>query len=437
MMTYKFETIQLVAGYDVRQFFNRGLVSSIAMTIASGLGTFKQGRDVFMGKLVGHYYSRYDNPTVKILEERIIAAENGVAGVAAASGQGAQLVTLLALCDPGENIVACAKGLFGGTYGQFKLLTKIGINVKYADDFRPDSFFKQIDEKTRAIYVESISNPNLIVAPLRALAILAKAHGIPLIVDNTCGMGGYIIRPKDFGADIVVHSTSKWVCGHGNFLGGMLIDLGTFKWADSDKFKHKFVAAHGQSQFAVKARGIMATVATMQNAMGAWITLMGMNTLSLRAQRHCENALALATMLQNHPKVLWVSYPGLETHGQHELAVSTLSKNYNKETAFGGIVCFGLGDDERSESLIDNLTLANHASHMGDTKTLIIHVGSTQNVGLEPADKKKMGILPDLIRVSVGLEHIEDLEEDFKQALSHVKEQPAGSKEKVTTQVAA
>ncbi|KAJ7124112.1 O-acetylhomoserine ami [Mycena crocata] len=413
---HHFDTLQLYAGHAGDKAGNGPRAVPIHASVGYMFQNSKHGQDLFSGKIPGHYYSRVGNATVDVLEERMAALEGGVAAVAAASGQAAQLMTLLGLCDAGQNIIA-HKGLFGGTYGQFKqLFRKFNITIKFVIDVKPELFAEAIDENTRGIFVESISNPNLILGPISELAKVAHEHDIPLVVDNTCGMGGYIIRPIDHGADIVVHSTTKWVSGHGTVLGGMIIDSGRFDWDASPRFQGAFSAKYQDRLrvFALKMKNeMLSDMGAMQNAFGAFLTLQGLETLSLRAQRHCDNALAFARWLSAHPKVSWVRYLGLKSHPDHARAVQSLRTN-----AFGGLVCFGIAGEPRE--MIDNLKLANNMSHMGDAKTLIIHPDSTTNLSMTPQELVASGVRRDLIRVSIGIENIVDIIADFSQALDHV-----------------
>ncbi|KAJ6597788.1 O-acetylhomoserine ami [Mycena vulgaris] len=412
---HHFDTVQLYAGHVVDKAGNGPRAVPIEASVAYMFQSSDHGSELFKG-VGGNVYSRLTNGTVDVLEQRMAALEGGVTAVAAASGQAAQLMTLLGLCDAGQNIIAPQNGLFGGTYGQFKNLSKkFNITVKFVADIKPELFAQAIDENTRAIFVESISNPSLILAPILELAQVAHEHGIPLVVDNTCGMGGYIIRPIEHGADIVVHSTTKWVGGHGTVLGGMIIDSGRFDWDASPKFKDAFNARYDRrTAFALKMRWeMLRDMGGCQSAFGAFLTLQGVETLSLRAQRHCDNSLALAKWLEKHPKVAWVSYPGLKHHPDHARAVESL-----RENTFGGIVCFGITGHPRD--MVDNLKLASNLSHMGDAKTLIIHPASTTNQSMTDEEVLASAVRRDLIRVSVGIENIVDIIEDFGQALEHV-----------------
>ncbi|KAJ7026809.1 O-acetylhomoserine ami [Mycena alexandri] len=414
-----FETLQLHAGQVPNKAGNGPRAVSIEASVAYMFQNSDHGSELFKGS-PGNVYSRLTNGTVDVLEQRMAALEGGVAAVAASSGQAAQLMTLLGLCDSGHNIIAAQNGLFGGTYGQFKqLFKKFNITIKFVADVNPELFAKAIDENTRAIFVESISNPNLILAPIAQLSEIAHERGIPLVVDNTCGLGGWLIRPIDHGADIIVHSTTKWIGGHGVAMGGMIVDSGRFDWDASPKFKGVFNEKYdSRMTFALKMKWeMLRDMGGCQTAFNAFLTLTGLETLSLRAQRHCDNSLALAKWLEAHPKVTWVSYPGLKSHPDYARAVEVLHEN-----AFGGIVCFGIAGHPRE--LVDNLKLASNVSHMGDAKTLIIHPSSTTNQSMSEEEVLASGVRRDLIRVSVGIENILDIIADFSQALQGVASQP-------------
>ncbi|KAJ7841877.1 O-acetylhomoserine ami [Mycena olivaceomarginata] len=414
-----FDTLQIHAGHVADKAGNGPRAVPIHASVAYMFQSSDHGSDLFKGT-PGNVYSRLSNETVDVLEQRMATLEGGVAAVATSSGQAAQLMTLLGLCDSGHNIIAPQNGLFGGTYSQFQqLFKKFNIKIKYVADLKPELFAEAIDENTRGIFVETISNPSLILAPIAELAQLAHEHDIPLIVDNTCGMGGWMIRPIDHGADLVVHSTTKWVGGHGTVLGGMIIDSGRFDWDASPKFKGVFSEKYDRHKaFALKMRWeMLRDMGACQSAFSAFLTLQGLETLSLRARQHCDNSLTLAKWLESHPKVTWVSYLGLKSHPDHKRAAESL-----RENAFGGIVCFGINGHPRD--VIDNLKLTSNLSHMGDAKTLVIHPGSTTNQSMSDEEVLASGVRRDLIRVSVGIEHIADIIEDFEQALEYV---PGGS----------
>jgi len=297
--------------------------------------------------------------------------------------------------------------------------------VKFVTDDKPESFAAAIDDKTKAIYVESIGNPKYNVSPLPDLAKVAHDHGIPLIVDNTFGMGGYLVRPIDHGADIIVHSATKWIGGHGTTIAGVIVDAGKFDWASSGKFPGftepsegyhglKYSETFGKVAFAIKVRiEILRDLGPALNPFAAFLLLQGLETLSLRAQRHSDNALALAQWLEKHPKVAWVSYLGLKSHASNELANKLLRPN-----AYGGVLSFGVkGDAADASKVVDNLKLASNLANVGDAKTLVIHPATTTHQQLSEGEQLATGVTPDLIRVSVGIESIADIIADFEEAL--------------------
>lgn len=425
----EFETLQLHAGQSPDPTTNARAVPIYAST-SFVFNDSAHGADLFELKQAGHIYSRIGNPTVDVFEKRIATLEGGVAAVATASGQSAQFLAISTILDSGDNLVSTSY-LYGGTYNQFKVtFKKFGIHVKFVHGDDPAAFEAAIDEKTKAIFVESIGNPKYNIAPIPELAKVAHKHGIPLIVDNTFGMGGYLIRPISLGADIVLHSATKWIGGHGTTIAGVIIDSGKFDWTRSGKFPSftspsegyhglVFSETFGSTAFAVKLRvELLRDIGPALNPFAAFLLLQGLETLSLRAQRHSDNAISLAKWLLDHPKVSWVSYPGLPSHEYHERAKELLRPN-----AFGGVLSFGVKGDARVASkLVDNLRLASHLANVGDAKTLVIHPGTTTHQQLTDEEKKDTGVTPDLIRVSVGIEHINDIIADFEQALKSVPE---------------
>jgi len=365
---------------------------------------------------------------VEVFEKRIAALEGGAAAVAASSGQAAQFMAISNIAGAGDNIVSTSY-LYGGTYNQFKVfLKKFGIAVKFVASDEPSAFAAAIDEKTKAIFVETIGNPKYNISPMSEIAKLAHEHKVPLIVDNTFGMGGYLVRPIEHGADIVVHSATKWICGHGTTIAGVIVDSGNFDWT-SGRFPSftspaegyhglKFSETFGTLAFSMKLRlDILRDLGAALNPFGAFLLLQGLETLSLRAQRHSDNALALARYLEGHDKVTWVSYVGLESHPSHQLALKTLRRG-----AFGGMVNFGVkgGDPAVGSKMVDSLRLASNLANVGDAKTLVIHPASTTHRQLTDEEQRICGISPDLIRVSVGIEHIDDIIADFEEALKVV-----------------
>ncbi|KAI6144351.1 Cys/Met metabolism PLP-dependent enzyme-domain-containing protein [Pisolithus tinctorius] len=423
----QFETLQLHAG-QIPDPTTKARAVPIYASTSFVFNDSAHGAALCELKTPGHIYSRIGNPTVDVFESRMAALEGGVAAIGTSSGQSAQFLALSTIASTGDNIVSTSY-LYGGTYNQFKVtFKKYGIGVKFVPGDDPAAFEAAIDEKTKAIYVESIGNPKYNVAPTSDLAKVAHEHGIPLVVDNTFGMGGYLIRPISLGADIVVHSATKWIGGHGTTIAGVVIDSGKFDWTRSGKFPSftepsesyhglVFSETFGSSAFAVKLRvDLMRDLGPALNPFGAFLLIQGLETLSLRAQRHSDNALALATWLLNHPKVSWVSYLGLPNHEYHERAKELLRPN-----AFGGVLSFGVqGDIGAASQLVDNLRLASNLANVGDAKTLVIHPATTTHQQLTIDERLATGVTPDLIRVSVGIEHIDDIITDFEHALKSV-----------------
>ncbi|KAF8953671.1 Cys/Met metabolism PLP-dependent enzyme-domain-containing protein [Flammula alnicola] len=423
----EFDTIQLHGGQAPDTATNARAVPIYATT-SFVFNDSAHGADLFGLRTLGNIYSRIGNPTVAVFEDRVAALEGGVAAVATASGQSAQFLAISALAGVGDNIVSSSY-LYGGTYNQFKVTFKhFGIGVKWVTEDTPEAFAAVIDEKTKAIYVESIANPKYILSDIPALAKIAHAHGIPLIVDNTFGMGGYLIRPIEHGADIVVHSATKWIGGHGTTIAGVIVDSGKFDWTQSGKFPAftepsegyhglKFSETFGAAAYAVRVRTeFLRDIGPALNPFGAFLLLQGLETLSLRGQRHSENALALASYLEKHPQVTWVSYLGLKSHQSHELANKLLRAN-----AYGGVLSFGVkGDIQQATKVVDSLKLASNLANVGDAKTLVIHPASTTHSQLSAEEQLASGVTPDLIRVSVGIEDIKDIIADFEAGLQIV-----------------
>ena len=376
----------------------------------------------------GNIYTRIMNPTTGVFEERVAALEGGVAALGVASGQAAETLAILNIAGTGDNIVS-SSSLYGGTYNLFAYtLPKLGITTRFVDGSNPASFAPAIDARTKAVYLETIGNPRLDIHDIRAIADVAHAHGIPLIVDNT--FAPLLTQPIAHGADIVIHSATKWIGGHGTAIGGVVVDSGKFDWAASPRFKSEFVdpdpSYHGISY--TKAFGPLAFILKLRvqglrdlgpalSPFNAFLFLQGLETLPLRIQRHSENALAVAQWLEKQPEVTWVSYPGLASHPSHGLAKRYLSGG------FGGIVTFGVkGGLEAGRRLIDNVKVFSLLANVGDAKSLIIHPASTTHSQLAPEDQVSTGVTPDLIRLSVGLEHIDDIIADLTQALAAAAE---------------
>jgi O-acetylhomoserine (thiol)-lyase len=371
----------------------------------------------------GNIYTRIMNPTTGVFEERLAALEGGVGALGLASGQAAETLTILNLARAGQNIVS-SSSLYGGTYNLFHYtFAKIGIDVKFVDGSDPANFAAAIDDNTRAVYLETIGNPRLDVADISAIADVAHAAGIPVIVDNT--FAPLLAQPLKQGADIVIHSATKWIGGHGTVIGGVVVDGGTFDWAASPRFHDDFVApdpsyhgvsyteAFGNLAFILKLRvqGLR-DIGPALSPFNAWQLLQGLETLPLRIERHSANALTVARWLEDRPEVCWVNYPGLPSHPSHEVAKRTL------HGGFGGMITFGInGGVETGKAFIDSVKLFSLLANVGDAKSLVIHPASTTHQQLTDEEQAATGVTPDLVRLSVGIEHIDDILADLDQAL--------------------
>lgn len=429
---YRYETLQVHAGQSPAPGTNARAVP-IYQTTSYTFNSAEHGASLFALKEFGNIYTRIMNPTTDVFEQRIAALEGGVAAVATSSGQAAQFLAITTIAQAGDNIVSTSY-LYGGTYNQFKVaLPRLGIHVKFVDGDNPEDFKKAIDAKTKAIYVETIGNPRFNIPDFEALSKVAHDAGIPLIVDNTFGAGGYIARPIDYGADIVVESATKWIGGHGTSIGGVVVDSGKFNWGNGKfpLFTDPSPSYHGLNfwevfgsggpfgniAFAIRARveGLR-DIGPALSPFNAFQLLQGVETLSLRVQRHVDNALELARWLKQHPQVAWVEYNGLEDSPYHALA-----KKYLRH-GFGAVLNFGIkGGSQAAQKFIDNVVLASHLANVGDAKTLVIHPTSTTHQQLSEEEQRRAGVRPDLIRVSVGIEHIDDIKADFEHALGQAK----------------
>ncbi|MBS0348501.1 MAG: O-acetylhomoserine aminocarboxypropyltransferase/cysteine synthase [Proteobacteria bacterium] len=425
---YRFETLQVHAGQQPAPGTNARAVP-IYQTTSYTFNDADHGARLFALKEFGNIYTRIMNPTTDVFEQRIAALEGGVAAVATSSGQAAQFLAITTIAQAGDNIVSTSY-VYGGTYNQFKVtLPRLGIDVKFVEGDDPEDFRRAIDANTKALYVETIGNPRFNIPDFEALAQIAHEAGIPLIVDNTFGAGGYIARPIDHGADIVVESATKWIGGHGTSIGGVIVDSGKFDWGNGKfpLFTEPAPGYHGLNfwevfgsggpfgniAFAIRARveGLR-DIGPSLSPFNAFQLLQGVETLSLRVQRHLENTLELAHWLKAHPQVAWVEYNGLEDSPYHALA-----KKYLRN-GFGAVLNFGIkGGANAARTFIDNVELASHLANVGDAKTLVIHPASTTHQQLSEAEQKSAGVRPDLVRVSVGIEHIEDIKADFDHAL--------------------
>ncbi|KDO33931.1 O-acetylhomoserine (thiol)-lyase [Saprolegnia parasitica CBS 223.65] len=426
-----YTTLQVHAGQEGGEPGSRARAVPIVASSSFLFDNTDHAGKLFGLEQFGNIYSRIMNPTNDVFEKRVTALTGGVASVACASGQAAQALTIFTIAQAGDNIVSTSS-LYGGTYNQFKVaFPRLGINVKFADHAKPDSIESLIDDNTKAIYVETIGNPELEVPDFEAISAIAKAHGIPLIVDDTFGACGYLAQPIKHGADIVVQSATKWIGGHGTTIGGVVTDAGTFNWGNG-KFPlmaNPSPGYHGlnfwdtfgpggvlgvNACFAIRLRvESLRDFGACQSPFGSFLLLQGLETLSLRVDRASDNALALAHWLLEHPSVAWVSYPGLESHPSHALA-----KKYLHRGKFGAVLTFGVvGGLERGKSFINNVKLASHLANVGDSKTLVIHPASTTHQQLTTEERAGSGVKEDLVRVSVGIEHIDDIKADFDQAL--------------------
>lgn len=424
---YRFETLQVHAGQEVAPGTNARAVP-IYQTSSYVFNNAEHGANLFALKEFGNIYTRLMNPTTDVFEKRVAALEGGVAALATASGQAAEFLAIANLAQAGDNIVSTTF-LYGGTYNLFKVtLPRLGIDVKFVEGDDVEKFRGAIDERTKALYVETIGNPQFNVPDFAALAHVAHENGIPLIVDNTFGCGGYLCRPIEHGADIVVESATKWIGGHGTSIGGVIVDSGKFDWGNGKfpMFTEPAPGYHGLNfyevfgpngpfgniAFIIRARVEgMRDLGACPSPFNAFLLLQGLETLSLRVERHVNNAIALAQWLESHPQVAWVSYLGLPSHPYHERAQKYLQRG------FGCVLNFGIkGGLEAGKAFIDRVKLASHLANVGDAKTLVIHPASTTHQQLSPEEQVSAGVTPDLIRVSVGLEHIDDIKEDFEQA---------------------
>lgn len=432
MSNYKFDTLQVHAGQEVDKTTNSRAVP-IYQTTSYLFDDAQHGADLFGLRKFGNIYTRLMNPTTDVFEKRIAALEGGVSALATSSGQSAQFIALNNFIQAGDNFVSTSH-LYGGTYNQFKVQFKrLGVEVRFTPNDEPAEFEKLIDDKTKAIYLETIGNPDLNIPDFDAIAAIAQKYDIPLIVDNTFGAGGYLFRPIEHGATVVVESATKWIGGHGTSIGGVIVDSGKFNWGNGKfpAFTEPSEGYHGlvfwdvfgtDGPFGNIAFNIRARVEGLRdwgNAISpfnSFLLIQGIETLSLRVERQANNALELAEWLEKHPAVEYVNYPGLKSSKYHDLA-----KIYLKN-GFGGVLTFKLkGDADKANQLIDNVALLSHVANVGDAKTLIIHPAATTHEQLSPEDQIKAGVEPGLLRISAGIENIEDIKGDIQQALDKIK----------------
>ncbi|MEP7267287.1 MAG: O-acetylhomoserine aminocarboxypropyltransferase/cysteine synthase [Saprospiraceae bacterium] len=433
MANQKFETLQLHAGQQIDPTTKSRAVP-IYQTTSFGFDNAEHAANLFGLRQFGNIYTRIMNPTSDVFEQRMAALEGGVAALAVGSGQAAQFLALNNIMQAGDNFISTSY-LYGGTFNQFKVAFKrLGVEARFADGDNVQSFEKLIDNKTKAIYLETIGNPRLNIPDFDAIAAMCKKHDIPLVVDNTFGAGGYLFQPIKHGANIVVHSATKWIGGHGTSIGGVIIDGGNYNWGNGKypQFTEPSEGYHGMKFWEIFGEGNplgMPNVAfiirtrveglrdfgSALSPFNSFLFLQGLETLSLRAERHVQNAMTLATWLEQNENVEFVWYPGLASSPYH-----TLAQKYLKN-GFGGVLQFGIkGGLENGKKFIDSLTLISHLANVGDAKSLAIHPASTTHEQLSNEEREKSGVLENLIRISVGLEHIDDIKADFEQAFAKV-----------------
>lgn len=427
----KFETLQLHAGQTPDPTTNSRAVP-LYQTTSYVFNSSEHGANLFGLKEFGNIYTRLMNPTTDVFEKRVAALEGGVAALAVASGQAAQFIALNNILQAGDNFVSTSN-LYGGTYNQFKVqFPRLGVTVKFTAGENASDYEALIDDKTKAIYVETIGNPSFKVPDFEAIAAVAQKYDIPLIVDNTFGAGGYLFRPLEHGANVVVESATKWIGGHGTSIGGVIVDGGNFNWGNGKfpQFTEPSEGYHGlvfwdifgsNGPFGNIAFIIRARVEGLRDwgpaisPFNSWQLIQGLETLSLRVDRTVQNAQALAEWLEAHPQVAKVNYPGLKSSPTHAIAQKYLKRG------FGGVLSFELkGTKEAAIQLVDSLQLVSHLANVGDAKTLIIQPSATTHQQLSDAEQLASGVTPNLLRVSVGIEHIDDIKADFEQAFSKI-----------------
>lgn len=432
-MSLRFETLQLHAGQEADPTTGSRAVP-IYQTTSYVFKNSEHGANLFALKEFGNIYTRIMNPTTDVFEKRVAALEGGVAALAVGSGQAAQFIALNNILQAGDNFVSTSF-LYGGTYNQFKVAFKrLGIEVRFAEGDKPEAFEKLIDKNTKAIYLETIGNPGFNIPDFEAIAALAKKHDLPVIVDNTFGAAGYLFQPLKHGANVVVESATKWIGGHGTSIGGVIVDGGNYNWGNGkfSQFTEPSEGYHGLKFWDVFGEGnplglpniafiIRARVEGLRDfgpaisPFNSFLLIQGLETLSLRVQRAVDNALALAQWLEKHPHVETVNYPGLASSTYHQLA-----KKYLRN-GFGAVLSFTVkGTKQNTAKLVDNLKLVSHLANVGDAKTLIIQPSATTHQQLSDEEQISSGVLPTLLRVSVGLEHIDDIKADFVQAFEKV-----------------
>ncbi|MBP3356349.1 MAG: aminotransferase class I/II-fold pyridoxal phosphate-dependent enzyme [Rikenellaceae bacterium] len=420
---YRFETLQVHAGHRPdHDTLSRAV--PLYQTTSYVFRDSEHGARLFALEEPGNIYTRLTNPTTEVFEQRVAALEGGIGAVAAASGHAAQLVALTTLLRPGDTFVASPL-LYGGTYTQFDVtLRGLGIECRFAENDSPQAIEAVTDRRTRLIYVETIGNPSFSVPDFEALAAIARRYDIPLVVDNTFGACGYLARPIEHGASVVVESATKWIGGHGTSMGGVIVDSGNYDWGNGrfPQFTEpsegyhglRFHEAFGAQAFLLKCRTEgLRDLGPCISPFNSFLLIQGLETLSLRVQREADNALALARYLARHPRVKQVCYPGLESDPHHANAARYLRHG------FGCVLSVVLeGTQEQTRRFVESLQLVSHLANVGDAKTLIIQPSATTHSQLSPEAQRAAGVLPTLLRVSLGLEHIDDITEDFEQAFA-------------------
>ncbi len=426
-----FETLQLHAGQVPDPTTNSRAVP-LYQTTSYVFNSSEHGANLFGLREFGNIYTRIMNPTTDVFEKRMAALEGGVAALAVASGQAAQFIALSNILGLGDNFVTTAN-LYGGTYNQFKVQFKrIGVEARFTVGEKPSDYEALIDEKTKAIYVETIGNPSFSVPDFEGIAAVAKKHDLPLIVDNTFGAGGYLFRPLEYGAHIVVESATKWIGGHGTSIGGVIVDGGSYNWGNGKfpQFSEPSDGYHGlvfsdvfgvngpfgNIQFIIRARveGLRDWGPSL-SPFNAFLLIQGLETLSLRVERTVQNAQALAEWLEVHPQVATVNYPGLKSSPNHANAAKYLKRG------FGGVLSFELkGSKEAATKLVDSLELISHLANVGDAKTLIIQPSATTHQQLSDEEQLASGVTPNSLRISAGIEHIDDIKADLTQAFAKI-----------------
>ncbi|EFH86984.1 homocysteine synthase [Ktedonobacter racemifer] len=420
---YGFETLSLHAGQETADKATNARAVPIYQTSSYVFDSPEHAANLFALKQFGNIYTRIMNPTQDAFERRVAALEGGVGALATSSGQAAETLAILNIAGAGDEIVSSAS-LYGGTYNLLHYtLPKLGITTHFVDSRNPENFRAAINARTKAIFAETVGNPRLDTLDISAVAAIAHEHGLPLIVDNTLATP-YLVQPIKHGADIVIHSATKFINGHGTSIGGIIVDSGKFDWAGSGRFPGlvepdpsyhglRYAEAFGPLAYILKARvQLLRDLGAATTPFNSWLFLQGLETLALRMERHSQNALRIAEFLQSHPAVSWVSYPGLPDHPQHELAKKYFTHGY------GAILGFGIkGGVEAGKRLIQHIELFSHLANVGDSKSLIIHPASTTHAQLTPDEQISTGVTPDFIRLSIGIETVEDLIGDLDQAL--------------------